>query len=174
MQGSWTLTGAANSQPTGITIDPANVSDIWIVDNGTDRVYQYSGAASRTSGSQVAAASFALAAGNTNPQGIADPPTGTSAKAAAPAAGQGLRRDVAMIPPAERSVTGPRRLVLRDRVTATTHAAYFAQIGIAERATEPNERLGKTSAFRTAPNDAEYAQCADLAFESQMTALLRG
>jgi hypothetical protein len=71
--GSWTI-DSANSKPTGLTIDPANVSDIWIVDNGTDRVYQYSAAAGRTSGSQSASASFALAAGNSNPQGIADPP----------------------------------------------------------------------------------------------------
>jgi hypothetical protein len=71
--GSWSI-DAANAHPTGITIDPNNVSDIWIVDNGTDKVYQYVGAASRTSGSQSAAATFALAAGNTNPQGIADPP----------------------------------------------------------------------------------------------------
>lgn len=71
--GSWTI-GSANSKPTGLTIDPANVSDIWIVDSGTDRVYQYAGATSRTSGSQAPLASFALAAGNTNPQGIADPP----------------------------------------------------------------------------------------------------
>lgn len=73
--GSWTI-DAANSSPTGITINPANVSDIWIVDSGTDKVYQYTAAASRISGSQNAAATFALAAGNTNPQGIADPPTG--------------------------------------------------------------------------------------------------
>ena len=78
LQGSWTISGAG-SQPTGITIDPANVSDIWIVDNGTDRVYQFTGAASQTSGSQAAAASLALAAGNTNPQGIADPPPGIAA-----------------------------------------------------------------------------------------------
>src|SRR5262249_39074897 len=64
----------ADTHPTGITINPANVSDIWIVDSGTDKVYQYVGAASRTSGSQNAAATFALAAGDTNPQGIADPP----------------------------------------------------------------------------------------------------
>jgi hypothetical protein len=56
------------------------VSDIWIVDAGTDRVYQYTAAAGRTSGSQAAAASFALAAGNTNPQGIADPPAGQAAR----------------------------------------------------------------------------------------------
>jgi hypothetical protein len=71
--GSWTIS-SANASPTGITIDPTNASDIWIVDNGTDRVYQYAGAASRTSGSQGAVGTFALANGNTNPQGIADPP----------------------------------------------------------------------------------------------------
>jgi hypothetical protein len=75
--GSWTI-GAANSKPTGITIDPSSVNDVWIVDSGTDRVYQYTGAASRTSGNQTAATSFALAAGNTNPQGIADPPVSTT------------------------------------------------------------------------------------------------
>ncbi len=78
--GSWTITAGGGS-PTGITIDPANVSDIWIVDNGTDRVYQYTAAASRTSGSQSPATSFALAAGNTNPQGIADPPAGLRRRA---------------------------------------------------------------------------------------------
>jgi hypothetical protein len=71
--GSWSI-DPANTHPTGITINPNNVSDIWIVDNGTDKVYQYVGAASRTSGSQNAAATFALASGDTNPQGIADPP----------------------------------------------------------------------------------------------------
>lgn len=73
LQGSWTI-DAANKAPTGITVDPANVSHIWIVDSGTDRVYQYSDAATRTSGSQSATVLFALATGNTNPQGIADPP----------------------------------------------------------------------------------------------------
>lgn len=72
--GSWTI-DAANASPTGLTINPASVSDLWIVDNGTDKVYQYAAAASRTYGSQSAVATFALAAGNTNPQDIADPPT---------------------------------------------------------------------------------------------------
>jgi hypothetical protein len=76
--GSWTISAGGGS-PTGITLDLANNSDLWIVDSATDRVYQYVGAASRTSGSQSAATSFPLAAGNTNPQGIADPPTGASA-----------------------------------------------------------------------------------------------
>jgi hypothetical protein len=44
------------------------------VDSGTLKVYDYTAAASRTSGSQSAAATFVLAAGDTSPQGIADPP----------------------------------------------------------------------------------------------------
>jgi hypothetical protein len=71
--GSWAI-DPADAHPTGITINPNNVSDLWIVDNGTDKVYQYVGAAGRTAGSQNAGATFALAAGDTNPQGIADPP----------------------------------------------------------------------------------------------------
>jgi streptogramin lyase len=71
--GSWTI-DPANTNPTGITINPNSVSDVWIVDNGTNKVYDYTAAASRTSGSQNAASTFALAANNTNPQGLADPP----------------------------------------------------------------------------------------------------
>jgi hypothetical protein len=71
--GSWAI-DPANAHPTGITINPNKVGDIWIVDNGTDQVYQYVGAASRTSGSQNAAATFALNPYDTNPQGLADPP----------------------------------------------------------------------------------------------------
>jgi hypothetical protein len=51
------------------------------VDNGSDRVYEYTNARNRNSGSQLAAASFALSAGNTNPQGIADPPVADSSQA---------------------------------------------------------------------------------------------
>jgi len=75
--GSWAI-DPADTHPTGITINPSNPSDVWIVDNGTDMVYQYIGAASRTSGSQNAGATFAVASGNTNPQGIADPPSAAS------------------------------------------------------------------------------------------------
>jgi hypothetical protein len=75
--GSWTI-DSANKSPTGLTIDPSGASQsIWIVDNGTDRVYEYTNSRSRNSGSQSASLSFALAAGNTNPQGIADPPAPT-------------------------------------------------------------------------------------------------
>jgi hypothetical protein len=71
--GSWTIAGAGSS-PTGITLDPTGGGNLWIVDSGTDRVYQFDNARGLTSGSLVPSKSFALAAGNTNPQGIADPP----------------------------------------------------------------------------------------------------
>ena len=72
--GSWTI-DSANQSPTGITLDPSGASQsLWIVDSGTDRVYEYANARSRSSSSQAASVTFALAAGNTNPQGIADPP----------------------------------------------------------------------------------------------------
>ena len=80
-QGSWTI-DSANASPTGLTIDPTNGSqDIWVVDNGTDKIYQYANSRSRTSSSgQVASsATYALAVGNTNPQGIADPPPPSAA-----------------------------------------------------------------------------------------------
>jgi hypothetical protein len=78
--GSWTISGN-NTTPTGITLDPSNPSDIWIVDSGRDQVFQYTGAAGRTGGSQSPSAVFNLASGNSNPQGIADPPhtSGTDA-----------------------------------------------------------------------------------------------
>ena len=62
--GSWTA-GSMNTsaQPEGIT---ANGNDVWIVDNKTDKIFKYAGAASRLSGSQTAASSFSLNTGNTN------------------------------------------------------------------------------------------------------------
>jgi hypothetical protein len=72
VDGSWTI-DAANKAPTGIALDPVNVGDLWIADSGTDRVYKYAAAVSRTSGSQAAAVNFALASGNANPQGLVVP-----------------------------------------------------------------------------------------------------
>ncbi len=71
--GRWNI-DATNASPTGITLDPADPKHLWVVDSGTDRVYQYNDAVYRTTGSQNASTSYALASGNTNPQGIADPP----------------------------------------------------------------------------------------------------
>jgi hypothetical protein len=84
LAGSWTI-DSRNSNPTGITIDPSNVNHIWIVDSVDDAVYRYHAAAGRSSGSQAAVSLFQLASGNTNPQGIADPPP-TALEAALPQA----------------------------------------------------------------------------------------
>jgi subtilisin family serine protease/subtilisin-like proprotein convertase family protein len=77
LQGSWTI-NAGGGSPTGLTLDPSSVNHLWIVDSATDRVYQYDGAAGRTSDTQSPSTSFLLASGNTNPQGIADPPAPSS------------------------------------------------------------------------------------------------
>jgi len=73
--GSWAIAGAGSS-PTGITLDPSGGGSLWIVDGGTKRVYQYDNARGVTTGALAPSATFSLAAGNTNPQGIADPPSG--------------------------------------------------------------------------------------------------
>jgi sugar lactone lactonase YvrE len=117
--GSWAI-DPTDTHPTGITINPSNVSDVWIVDNGTDTVYQYIGAASRTSGSQSAGATFALAAGNTNPQGIADPPTGDMllTPAAAPAT-PSQPSNLPSSPTASGGVPAVPSLTARDAVFST-------------------------------------------------------
>ena len=101
--GSWTIAGAG-SCPTGITLDPAHVGNLWIVDIGTKRVDQFDNAAGLTSGQLYPSTSFALAAGNTNPQGIADPPSGATHIAV---------RSSARLTTASRPIAG--RVVLGDR-----------------------------------------------------------
>lgn len=70
----WQL-NSENSSPTGITLDPSNATmDIWVSDIDTNRVYRYE--YGRTLAAPTLTSSFGLAAeaGNTQPQGIADPP----------------------------------------------------------------------------------------------------
>jgi hypothetical protein len=87
--GSWTI-NAGGGSPTGITLDPSGASQsLWIVDSASDRVYEYANARATHSGSLSAAVSFALAAGNTNPQGIADPPAPVSVPTQSKASGVG-------------------------------------------------------------------------------------
>jgi hypothetical protein len=72
--GSWNI-DSANGSPVGITIDPSVASgSLWTVDSVTKRVYEYSNARSRTTGSQAAARFFDLNSANSSPQGLADPP----------------------------------------------------------------------------------------------------
>jgi hypothetical protein len=63
--GAWTANGLTS--PEGITTDG---TDIWIVDNGCDKVFRFAGAATRLSGSQSAASSFSLNSSNTNAMGL--------------------------------------------------------------------------------------------------------
>ncbi|MFN9694010.1 MAG: hypothetical protein ACK550_09510 [Synechococcaceae cyanobacterium] len=84
--GSWTL-AAANTTPTGITLDPTGVSkSLGVVDIKTDTVYEYANGTLLSSGTNVAAAaSFKLSSGNTTPQDIFDPVfTQASAQADSP------------------------------------------------------------------------------------------
>lgn len=64
----------ANDAPSGITLDPSGGNDLWVVDRTDAVVYHYANGLSRRAGSQNATDSFALAAGNHLPEGIADPP----------------------------------------------------------------------------------------------------
>src|SRR5206468_11840862 len=62
--GSWSA-GGLNSSAT-LTGIATNGADIWLVDSSSATVYKYAGAASRLSGSQSAASSFALVSGKGN------------------------------------------------------------------------------------------------------------
>lgn len=77
LEGSWKI-DPANSQPTGLTIDPNDANHLWIVDSLSDAVYQYDAGVTRTSGQQSASLTFTLADANRNPQGLAAPPTLTA------------------------------------------------------------------------------------------------
>jgi hypothetical protein len=69
--GSWAVGGLSSSAAlTGIA---TNGTDLWLVDSYAAKVYKYTGAATRLSGSQSAASSFALANGhngNGDPQDL--------------------------------------------------------------------------------------------------------
>jgi hypothetical protein len=164
--GSWTIS-SVNSQPTGITIDPTNVSDIWIVDNGTDRVYQYTGAATRTSGSQSAATSFALAAGNTNPQGIADPPpAGTLQHASRKASASWMAHAAATPTPAQdRAVrTKSASLVARERAFAAFDSRQYDVVDLRVAAKLDLASESGTAEFETDTSDEDDNSTSDGAF----------
>ena len=66
--GSWTAgTLATKATVEGIA---TNGTDVWIVDAKSDKVYKYTNAASRLSGSQTAASNFSLNTANTSPKDI--------------------------------------------------------------------------------------------------------
>lgn len=146
LEGSWQI-DAANAKPTGLTIDPNDVNHIWIVDAGTDRVYQYSGAASRVAGQQSAALSFALNSADSNPQGIGDP----------------------------NPVVGTRKLESSSgNVIDATHSSS-RQESLAERKAGPSNKASSTSFSRSASSshkstsDAWDSALASVASEFEQT-----
>lgn len=71
--GAWRL-DRRNHAPTGITIDPTAASQsIWVVDAGSHKVFEYAAGRAIRQGNRRATSVFLLAAGNQDPQGIADP-----------------------------------------------------------------------------------------------------
>ena len=69
LEGSWTI-DRANSNPTGLTLNPEDPNQFWILDGKSRKVYSYLGGASRTSGSQAASSSITLTAANREAEGI--------------------------------------------------------------------------------------------------------
>ncbi len=68
LQGSWSAGSlASNALVEGVA---TNGTDVWIVDSKSDKVFRYSNAAGKLTGSQNAASSFSLNGSNTNPKGI--------------------------------------------------------------------------------------------------------
>ena len=86
LQNDWPLDDA-NVNPSGLTIDPTgNSNSVWVVDIGSDSVYEYD----RDSGDYLGSFPLDTAAGNIGPTGIADPPP----------PGTELEEDSAPVPPA--------------------------------------------------------------------------
>jgi streptogramin lyase len=147
--GSWTI-DPADTHPTGITINPNSVSDVWIVDSTTLKVYDYTAAASRTSGSQTAAASFALAANNTNPQGIADPPTAGDVLVAAPTASVAVSPAILAPAPALHAAEFVGRI--SNPSYEDGRDAFFALLGNVP-STGPVNQISQRTGFNSAPAD---------------------
>jgi RHS repeat-associated protein len=73
LQGRWKL-DTRNTNASGITLNPAGGTDLWVVDRQDLMVYHYATGRTQTSGSLSATDTLALSAGEGRPEGIADPP----------------------------------------------------------------------------------------------------
>lgn len=69
LEGSWTI-DPANSNPTGLALNPANPNQFWILDGRTQKLYDYQDGSSRTSGNQNATSSFKLSSANRDAAGV--------------------------------------------------------------------------------------------------------
>ena len=73
---NWWRLDRRNGWASGVTIDPTgNDPGLWVVDKQDDVVYYYAEATAADRHRQLSTASFALAPGNSHPEGIADPTT---------------------------------------------------------------------------------------------------
>lgn len=70
--GSWSL-DPNNTDATGVTLNPNNVGDLWVVDRQKATVFHYRGATAWRSGSPAATDTFALVGADADAEGIADP-----------------------------------------------------------------------------------------------------
>jgi hypothetical protein len=70
--GRWRVDSSI-TRPRGITIDPAGGDSIWIVDEESEKIYQYDNATGQTNGFRSADFTYDLNPENDKPQGIADP-----------------------------------------------------------------------------------------------------
>ncbi|MFN9719798.1 MAG: hypothetical protein ACK58L_13950, partial [Planctomycetota bacterium] len=121
---SWNL-NSVNKAPTGITLDPSQTSgSLWIVDSGTDTIYEYGNARGVTAGTLLPT-SYKLSSTNTNPQGLADPPAGSESSGSGVAGSYGA--DASGI----RSQTRVGRDMVKDlssRVSMTSQAGLRMDI----------------------------------------------
>lgn len=69
LEGSWAI-DPANSNPTGLALNPTDPNQFWILDGRSQKLYDYQGGAFRTSGSQNATSSFKLSAANRDAEGV--------------------------------------------------------------------------------------------------------
>ena len=67
----------ANSNPTGVTLNPSGGNELWVVDKTANRVFRYNNGRGNhwwnNGGPQTASSTFNLPSGVTNIEGIADP-----------------------------------------------------------------------------------------------------
>ena len=140
---------------------------LWIVDSGTDRVYEYANARGNSSGSQAASVTFALAAGNTNPQGIADPPPSSSGLVAAPASNVSTIAFM-QAPIVSLGVPSTERIASLKRVSAETESVdeFMSQLASQLPVAPISLSKAQSTSLASRPRFAE-AQSIDLALADE-------
>lgn len=140
-------------------------------------MYHYAGAASRTAGSQSPLASFALAAGNANPQRIADPPAQrtiqydsrrASISSPGPAAkvSRALGSDVAFLVRLADSAPIRKSAAVLARQQVFESFAWQLNYPLAWRAPQREDPASETDLPELRPRNSDDQAADDLAFAS--------